>query len=326
MDLKKHLLFLTVLGLLACHTKNEADHAGESIKINLEKSPNELEIFANGLISTGLHERDLAITPDKNELYYTLGSHNDAKRAIIKVSKSNADWNSQNIASFSGIYNDIEPFISPDGSKFFFCSDRPMDADSTRTDYNIWVMDKTENGWGEPNPLGENINTPGNEFYPSVSKNGNLYFTAIKPEGPGTEDIYVSAFENGSYANPVPLDTTVNSKTYEFNAFISPNEDILVFSSYGRDDGLGGGDLYMSVLDSLGNWGKAKNLGPTVNSTGLDFCPFIDFENNNFYFSSNRVGVENTTDFKTFKDALSNPKNGSGDIYRISLKKLMDLD
>lgn len=319
------VIFLIIFGLQGCIDKSEATFFNDIIIIDVEKSSTELEIFGDGVISTGLNERDLAISPDKSKIYYTLSAYNDVKRAIVEISKANEIWEQPKIASFSGEYNDIEPFITTDGEQFFFCSDRPMTSDSTRTDYNIWVMDKSEDGWGKPWPLDKNINTSGDEFFPSVSKNGNLYFTASKPEGPGREDIYVSKFENSNYLKPIPLDTTINSKAFEFNAFISPNEDILVFSSYGREDDLGGGDLYISVLDSLGNWGKSKNLGTNINSDRLDFCPFIDFENKNFYFTSNRTDKRDVvTNFDNYRDALNKPKNGAGDIYRINLKVLLE--
>ena len=50
------------------------------------------------------------------------------------------------------------------------------------------------NSLGEPVPLNENINTSGDEFYPSLASNGNLYFTATKEEGIGREDIYTASF------------------------------------------------------------------------------------------------------------------------------------
>jgi hypothetical protein len=39
----------------------------------------------------------------------------------------------------------------------------------------------------------------------------------------------------------------VNSKGYDFNAFIDPDENYIIFSSYKRPDDLGGGDLYYSL-------------------------------------------------------------------------------
>lgn len=324
---KNLVVTLVFLQLLSCDQKTKKISSDTTITIDIEESPRELEIFGDGIISTTLNERDLAISPGKDKIYYTLGAFNDTKRAIVELTKIDENWTQQEIASFSGKHHDIEPFISPDGNKFFFSSNRPIKSNSTRTDYNIWVMSKSNNGWEEPKPLNEKINTLANEFFPSVSKNGNLYFTSSRSEGPGREDIFLSTYENGNYQEPVALDTTINTKTFEFNAFISPNEDVLIFSSFGREDDLGGGDLYISVLDSLGNWSKSKNLGDKINSEGLDFCPFIDFENQNFYFTSNRTNKAGLiTNFNDYKETLLGPKNGSNDIYRINLKAVLEIN
>src|SRR5690606_24289710 len=106
---------------------------------------------------------------------------------------------------------------------------RPVGADSTRSDYNIWVSDRTGHTWGEPQPLMQEINSRQDEFYPSVSRNGNLYFTSVRENGVGSEDIFVSRWVDGSYLYPEPLDSAINTSTYEFNAYVTPDEDLIIF-------------------------------------------------------------------------------------------------
>jgi hypothetical protein len=186
------------------------------------------------------------------------------------------------------------------------------------------VSEKSGPGWGEPSPLDTVINTLKDEFYPAVSKNGNLYFTATRENGIGREDIFLSRFGNGEYQLPTPLDSTINTAVFEFNAYVSPDENLLVFSSFGRDDGLGGGDLYYSVKDTSGNWIVAKNLGAVVNSDKLDYCPFVDIPHGNFYFTSDRtnelnIGPNTVSDYE--KEALQ-VLNGMGNIYRVNIETL----
>ena len=80
-------------------------------------------------------------------------------------------------------------------------------------------------------PLDSIVNSDVDEYYPSLSSNGNLYFTAAYSNALGREDIYKSEFINGHYQTPQPIDSNVNSVAYEFNAFISPDENLLIFSS-----------------------------------------------------------------------------------------------
>lgn len=287
--------------------------------LNFETTPDSLELVFPGVIATQLTQRDFALSPDRNELIYTLGNQNESRRMLVSLIKENAVWSKQTILSFSGTHQDIEPFFSPDGNQLFFSSNRPIYGDSTRADYNIWVCNKINNKWAEPTALDSVINTKGQEFYPAVGRSGNLYFTATKKEGLGLEDIYVSEFINGRYQDPIVLGAAINSKTYEFNAYVNPEEDLIIYSSYGRDDGHGGGDLYYSTKDGNGDWLPAKNLGTPINSRKLDFCPFYDAKTKTLYFSSLRSGYpETVSTVQQLIEVAEGPINGLSSIYKVS--------
>ncbi|MBT8182174.1 MAG: PD40 domain-containing protein [Eudoraea sp.] len=317
--MKTHLLYLLVLIIFSysCKTENNA-------VLDLELNPDQLEVFGVDYISTALNERDIAISPDGNHLVYTLGDYKQTIRTLVGIKKKGKVWGDKEILPFSGNYNDIEPFFADDGNKLFFVSNRPMGEVSTRTDYNIWYAELVNGKWNNPIALDTLVNGPDDEFYPSVSSNGNLYFTATRTDGIGREDIFVSTFSKGKYRAPMPLDSNVNTKAYEFNAFISPDEELLIFSSYGRADGLGGGDLYYSKKDKTGKWKKAENLGEVINSDKLDYCPFIDIPRNNFYFTSDRAKSPEDR-IKTVPELTNEANkilNGMGNIYRINVDKL----
>ncbi len=288
----------------------------------LDVNPDTVELFGRNVISTPLYERDIAISPDGNEIIYTAGDYRQNIRCLVSLKRHNGHWGEKRILPFSGRYQDIEPFITPDGNRLFFASNRPLAGDSLRSDYNIWVSDKAGDRWEPPFPVSARINTTGDEYYPSLSKKGHLYFTAVRTNGPGLEDIFVSTWENGVYQEPVPLDSNINSTVYEFNAYISPEEDLIIFSSYGRSDEQGGGDLYFSRKSTNGHWTKAKNL-EWVNTEKLDYCPFIDFPRGNFYFTSEQIGPQAIIrSFIDLENQAGQVQNGLGDIYRISLDNL----
>ena len=307
-------IIIIFLASLACQKRDVA-------LLDLENTPAKLELFAPNQVSTHLYERDLAISPNGDEIIFTVSNYKQNVRGLFSLSKKNGFWEDKKLLPFCGIYQDIEPFITPDGQKLFFASNRPLDSTTSRKDYNIWVSPKSNVGWGNPHPLNGRINLPGDEFYPSVSQNGNLYFTATRKDGMGKEDIFISRYEDGNYTDPIPLGSGVNSQVYEFNAYISPNESLLIFSSYGRSEELGGGDLYFSRKNTEGQWTKAQNLGPDINSKKLDYCPFVDFRNSNFYFTSDRMS-EKTAVFSSYEDLENSalqPLNGMGNIYRIAM-------
>ena len=272
-------------------------------------------------VSTNLNERDIAISPDGQEMYYTVQTSRNILSTILYRKRQRNGWSKPEVAPFSGVFNDLEPAFSPDGKKLYFCSNRPLSGSATK-DYDIWVMERTGTVWSSPKNLGSPVNTTANEFYPSVTENGNLYFTAEKEGAIGNEDIFVSRANAEGYAQPVPLDTAVNSKLWEFNAFVSPDESYIIFTSYGRKDDSGGGDLYMSI-NRNNQWQPAVNL-KGINSTTIDYCPFV--YKGVLYFTSCRHNVTSTRQSRMDYDALmkwhGSPLNGSENIYSVNFSEL----
>ena len=293
-------------------------------QIDLTNASDTLELFGKDIISTHLYERDVAISPDGDRIIYSLADFKQQRRVLVEMRKQKNDWSERQIVSFSGWYDDIEPFFSIDGSALYFASTRPIDLDSSRSDYNIWTTDWSGSSWSPPIALSSSINSDADEYYPSVSRNGNLYFTSTRASGFGREDIFMAAFNGSSYSDPVPLDTSINTARFEFNAYVHPDETYIIFSSFGRPDGLGGGDLYISYKDIEGNWSPSKNLGESINSQALDYCPFVDVKRGVFYFTSERAGPfpPNVKSIKTIETYSSENLNGMGNIFRIKFKPL----
>ncbi|WP_176214643.1 PD40 domain-containing protein [Reichenbachiella faecimaris] len=281
----------------------------------------EPELFMSGKVSTKYKERDLTISAEDNHLLYSIHSYNDETRMIVEILKEGKEWGEPKLVSFSGIYKDIEPMFDPNGKKLYFASNRPLFDGDESQDYNIWYVDKQKNGWGNPMALDTIINTEGDEFFPSVSNRGTLYYTATLEVGKGKEDIYYSLLKDGEYQAPISMDSAINTATYEFNSFIDPDERFIIFSSYKRPDGLGGGDLYIAYQTN-GIWQMAQPLGDQINSTKLDYCPFVSADGKIFYFTSNRKQQVGANSIKELRHLMDNPQNGFDDIYTISFDEL----
>ncbi|HKH61759.1 MAG TPA: hypothetical protein VKA49_13050 [Flavitalea sp.] len=279
------------------------------------------------LINTTMNERDIAISPDGTEMFYSVYLQPSLFHAIIYCKKDKGGkWSSPQVALFSGKYSDMEPAFAPDGKKLFFSSNR-SDTSSKNKNYDIWYVEKVNGQWLNPRNVGAPINTPENEYYPSVAANGNLYFTAAYKKGIGREDIYVARWEDGKYLDPVALDTGVNSALYEFNAFVSPDEKYILFTSYGRNDDKGRGDIYLSTRDEKGNWRPAKNVW-MINSDKLDYCPFVSFDRKTLFFTSERHSIpdsfiEEQLTYQKLKSLHQQVENGAGNIYQVSWDAVM---
>lgn len=295
-------------------------------KINFNNPPSTPVLFAEGFISTFMNERDFAISPDGSEIYFTISIPQSVFQTIVVSKKDkNGKWSFPEVASFAGKFSDLEPAFSADGNTLYFASNRPMEGKQPK-DFDIWMVKRIGNIWSEPKNLGSPVNTEADEFYPSVAKSGNLYFTAQYKEGVGSEDIFLARWANDHYEKPVALDTAVNSKGYEFNAFVDSDEQYILFTAYGRKDDTGRGDLYISTKDKDGKWLPALNL-KFLNSSKLDYCPYVSPDKKILFFTSERnelpAAYESGATYKKVKEANQITLNGTGNIYWLSFEKVL---
>lgn len=286
------------------------------------------KLFLPGKVSTKYSERDMTISPDGKLAYFTLQTYQFERQVIMYMTRQDDEWSDPVVAPFSGLYKDIEPTFSPDGQRLYFSSKRPLEGTEQKEDFDIWFIEKEGNdSWFEPQHIGNIINTEANEFYPSVVNDGSIYFTSSYDNSKGYEDIYYSKWNGSSFETPVSLDSMINSKVYEFNAHVAPDESYMFFTSYGRKEGAGGGDLYISFGDGKGNWSKALNLGNIVNSPGLDYCPSVSPDGQYFYFTSNKNNynelprIKNRNEIQAAMDGLY---NGYDNVYQIPFESLMN--
>ncbi len=288
------------------------------------------KLFAPGFISGPFLERDLAISAAGNELYFTTQSLSGDLSVILVSRNQKGTWTTPEVAPFSGKYHDIEPALSADGRRLYFSSNRPKHADSTAEgDYDIWYTDRNGSVWQPPRRLEGPVNTEKDEFYPSLAHNGTLYFTANYADGAGGEDIYQSRWQDGQFQKPEALPEAVNSKGHEFNAFVDPQERFLIFTAYGRKEGLGRGDLYVSFRNAAGVWQPARMLPKPLNSTALDYCPSVSPDGKWFFFSSKRaakpLSPRPTHTAQSLRERLNAPGNGLEDIFWVSAEVLWSL-
>ncbi|WP_299223289.1 hypothetical protein [uncultured Psychroserpens sp.] len=290
-----------------------------------------VEPFAPELFSKLSNVRDFTITNDESEAYFTLQSHFRELSVIMSIHKEDEKWQTPKIVEFSGKFSDLEPFLSPDGLKLFFVSNRPISKDSTATkDYDIWYVERENfnSNWSAPINVGAPINTNLDEFFPSITSSNNLYFTTIKENMNGQDDIFVSEWKNNVYSEPIAIDSAVNTKGAEFNAFVAPDESFILFSGWRRKDGQGSGDLYISQRKN-GKWLPAKNLGKHINSKYMEYCPYVNLETNTLYFTSRRSNIRlkdsGYVNLEELKKEINRFDNGTSRIYKtgfnISIEK-----
>ena len=147
--------------------------------------------------------------------------------------------------------------------------------------------------WGPPVNLGPTVNSSAWDSCPSISADGlSLYFDSYRPGGSGNCDLWVTtrATVSDPWGQPVNLGPRVNSSAWEYQPGISADGLNLFFFS-NRPGGSGDDDLWVTKRASTFDpWTEAVNLGPTVNSSARDICPYISADGSTLYFSSGRPG------------------------------------
>lgn len=314
--------------LLFCSTATFAQTSKPiSIQLYFDQPPpgNSPVLFAPGIISDEYGNRDMAISPAGDELFYTIQYRSGFAFSVIMYSrKQNGKWTAPEVAFFSGQYNDEEPAFSPEGNKLYFSSNRPVSG-TGKKDYDIWYVSKEKNGWSEPRNMGSPVNTSKDEFYPSIAKSGNIYFTR-QVEGKD-EDIVVCKFWNNAYDTAISLPAAINSTGAEFNAFVDPDEKYILFTGYKRKGNIGSGDIFISKRGNNGEWQEAKNLGEKINGQGNTYCPYISPDKKYFFFTSSRglfkTPFEKKQNFKELKTYMNSPWNGWDNIYWVEAKEII---
>jgi len=283
------------------------------------------EIFAPGIISTGLMTRDMAMTPDGREIYFCVSIANYKFATILTTRLINGRWTAPEV--MKGMENpehmNIEPCISADGKKFYFASNRPDRAkNEVSGEEDIWVMDRTGDGWGEPYNLGPPVDSEQPEFFPSITNDGTLYFTRLEKGGQANA-IYRSRLKDGRYQEPERLPVEVNSGQDRYNAFIAPDESYIIVPVYGRKDSYGGTDYYVVFRDPEGAWSEPVNMGAGINTRGpIEYSASVSPDGKYLFFMSSRVLPKDRwperLSLEFLKDLLGRPGNGNSSIYWVS--------
>lgn len=271
-----------------------------------------------------LNVRDFCLSKDGAEAFFTVQSPDGTISQLARIRKSGNDWLNAELLAFCDEYSYMEPFLSDDGLRLYFASDRPeKETKDAAKNFDLWYVERKNetSSWSEPVNLGKSVNSENNEFYPTLSKNNNLYFTMDAKTGKGKDDIYFCAWNGKKYVSPVLLNDNINSSGYEFNAFISSDEQFLIYTKYNAPDGNGSGDLYIAKKDQNGAWQKAENLGAVINSKYMEYCPFYDEKTQTLYFTSKRNNLQ-SKDFKSmdeFQEYVNQNENGLSKIYRVKV-------
>ena len=211
-----------------------------------------------GGLNTDFDEGACALTPDQRTMYLTQ-CVSDASypryAQIVTSARSDAAWGKPTELKITAdtLSSYAHPAVSPDGEWLYFVSDMPGGMGGM----DIWRARITTAGLGGVENLGEPINTPANEMFPTFRPNGDLYFSSDGHPGMGGLDIFIASVgRDGKYhvAHPgYPL----NSQADDFGMTFEGVHNRGYFAS-NRNDGRGWDHIYSfenpEIIQSVKGW------------------------------------------------------------------------
>ncbi len=258
-------------------------------------------IVAPGVVSTEAPEFAVGTTPDGRGLYFDRASPDRRTLTIMYSALESGRWSTPVVAPFSGTYRDVDPFVTPDGRRLYFSSNRPR-AGAPEGGLHTWYVDRGPDGWGNPVEAGSPLNSDSNDVFVSADRHGTLVFGSTRD---GRPRIYTAAMADGRWTAPraLPLDSEAIS-----NPAIAPSGRFILFAKPvpGR-----GTDIFVSCRDGAA-WQPPMALPAPVNSRYADFAPFVDASETTLYFTSERPGIVGAQ-----PDSIRPP----GDLYRLALRR-----
>jgi Tol biopolymer transport system component len=186
--------------------------------------------------------------------------------------------------------DDYDPFVSLDGTRLFFASNR--DYSDKYWDCEIYMAEWDGEKWSEPRVYDANFVTPGKPDW-GAAITGDLktfiFSSGREPAKGGSVQIFQSIWLDDKWSPPEPLPAPVNSGGWEATPYITPDGRFLYLNSARGEEGKKDVDIWeFEFVD--GKWTNAKLMTGPFLSDKHDYDPCIFPDGSKFYFTSDRDG------------------------------------
>ncbi|HWJ96264.1 MAG TPA: hypothetical protein VNT33_16165, partial [Telluria sp.] len=142
-----------------------AQHAAPTLAL-----PTQPQLVGEAVISGPFHDFAPSVSADGKTLYFTRTDSGFSRMTLMQSQRAGGQWEAPTVLPFSGVWNDGDGVLSPDGKRYVFISNRPASGSTAKADLDLWVVLRQPDGsWGEPQRLPDTINSDVNEVYPSIA-------------------------------------------------------------------------------------------------------------------------------------------------------------
>jgi outer membrane protein OmpA-like peptidoglycan-associated protein/cell division protein FtsN/tetratricopeptide (TPR) repeat protein len=207
-------------------------------------------------INSKYHEASASFSTDGSTIYFTRSDYHRSKRGydqqkntrlkIYRGQSGDNGWKVVEALQFnSSEYSSCHPALSPDGEYLVFASDRP----GGKGGMDLYLSRRNGESWSSPVNLGAEINTPGNEVFPSISPDGRLIFSSDFHVGYGGYDVFYAEPLKGKWTAPENFGAPINSARDDLGLVLGSDLASGYFAS--NRDGFQDDIYYFSGLPSL---------------------------------------------------------------------------
>ncbi|MBT8262250.1 MAG: PD40 domain-containing protein [Bacteroidia bacterium] len=202
-------------------------------------------------VNSRYHESSAVFSKDGQTMYFTRNNYTNRKRGkdgagktLLKLYRSKRTakgWGEAEELPFnSDDFSNGHPALSADGKHLIFASDRPGGEGQS----DLYKVSIDGDSFGEPESLGDAVNTEGRETFPFIDTNGDLYFASDGHVGLGGLDVFVAEMNSeGNYEKGFNIGDPINSKADDFSFVINSTTGLGYFAS-NREGGKGEDDIY----------------------------------------------------------------------------------
>lgn len=191
-----------------------------------------------GDVNGKFHEGPATFSEDGQTVYFTRSNYFKRKLAVneqrennLKIFKAtlvNGKWtNLEELPFNSDDYSVGHPALTPCCNTLYFISDMPGGFGGT----DIYRVDILDGEWSEPENLGSEVNTSGNEMFPYYDEDGTLYFSSDARNTMGGLDVFMTFYTGERWATPENLNYPINSTKDDFGFSFNPESNTGFVSS-----------------------------------------------------------------------------------------------
>lgn len=192
------------------------------------------------------------------------------RSVIVRTRWADGEWTPAETLAFStGAFFDHSPAVSADGRRMIFASNRPIPGKPASTipgtevpTSDLFLVERTAQGWATPQPLDSAINTAADEDAPALTRDGTLYFSSSRSGGGGgAGGIFRARRLGGRFAPPELLPPPITSGAGELLEYVAPGQEYLIFHSMAAGARSG---LLVAFRSGHGGWDQPVPMDQAV--------------------------------------------------------------